>query len=429
MENAVDITRLVKSIGRGEKKVVAVNGIDLTIPRGQIVSLLGPNGAGKTTLNDIILGLTTQTSGTISVLGKRPAQAVNDSQVSALLQSDGFRYDMSVEEVVRYIAAAYPHKVETTALMERTELFELRSRKVAKLSGGELQRLRFTLAMIADPELSVLDEPTAGMDVRARKAFWETMRAEAFKGRTVIFATHYLNEAEEFADRIVLMNKGSIITRRSIRSHRRQEQRGAIMTMIGLDFRTYMRNPETLFFTIGLPLGLYLIFGVAQEFGEMRVGHGNVNAAILVNMSLYSGVLAVVGYAGTAAVEKIQGWGRQLALTPMSDSKILRNRIMTSMLVCLAPLVVLLAVGFFMGARADDGRLFISFALIVLLASSFTLYGLGVIARYPVTGGTWTDARGSMLDESLTFALVNYVGWLAIFGLLALWALRRSRAR
>lgn len=84
MENAVDITRLVKSIGRGEKKVVAVNGIDLTIPRGQIVSLLGPNGAGKTTLNDIILGLTTQTSGTISVLGKRPAQAVNDSQVSAL---------------------------------------------------------------------------------------------------------------------------------------------------------------------------------------------------------------------------------------------------------------------------------------------------------------------------------------------------------
>lgn len=205
--NVIEARGLTKTFG----KVRAVGGIVFSIGRGQILALLGPNGAGKTTTLDMILGLTTPTSGSLDVLGGSPGDAVRAGRISALLQTGGLLADLSVRDTVRYIAAAYRNPAPIDEVLERTGLTEIADRRVSKCSGGEQQRLKFALALLAEPDILVLDEPTTGMDVGARRKFWDTMHAEATGGRTVIFATHYLNEAEEFADRIILMNRGTIV--------------------------------------------------------------------------------------------------------------------------------------------------------------------------------------------------------------------------
>lgn len=191
--------------------VHAVAGVDLDILRGQIVALLGPNGAGKTTLLDMVLGLTSPTQGSIQVLGETPHQAVVNGKISAMLQTGGLLRDLTVRETVNLIASTYRRSLDPDDVMRRTGLEPLARRAVAKCSGGEQQRLRFALALLCDPQVMILDEPTAAMDVNARRDFWATMRQEAREGRTIIFATHYLQEADEFAERIVLMAAGRIV--------------------------------------------------------------------------------------------------------------------------------------------------------------------------------------------------------------------------
>ena len=192
--------------------VVAVDRIDLVIPVGEVVALLGPNGAGKTTTLDIVLGLTEPTRGTARVLGRAPREAVQAGLVSAVLQTGGLLADLTVGETVQYVAATYgEHHDDPADVLARAGLSDLAGRRVSKCSGGQQQRLRFALALLADPELLVLDEPTAGMDVAARREFWAVMREEAARGRTVVFATHYLEEADDFADRIVLVADGRVV--------------------------------------------------------------------------------------------------------------------------------------------------------------------------------------------------------------------------
>ena len=192
--------------------VVAVDRIDLTIPIGEVVALLGPNGAGKTTTLDIVLGLIEPTRGTARVLGRSPREAVQAGLVSAVLQTGGLLADLTVGETVQYVAATYgEHHDDPADVLARAGLSELAGRRVSKCSGGQQQRLRFALALLADPQLLVLDEPTAGMDVAARREFWAVMREEAARGRTVVFATHYLEEADDFADRIVLVADGRVV--------------------------------------------------------------------------------------------------------------------------------------------------------------------------------------------------------------------------
>ena len=190
--------------------VKAVDGIDVEVAQGEIVAFLGPNGAGKTTTLDMVLGLVTPTAGTIEVLGMAPRQAVTVGQISAVLQTGGLLRDLTVLETVRTIAALHGALDRVATIMERTGLARLATRKVGKCSGGEQQRLRFALALLPDPRVLVLDEPTAGMDAAARRDFWETMRAETSTGRTIIFATHYLEEAQAFAPRTVLIDHGRI---------------------------------------------------------------------------------------------------------------------------------------------------------------------------------------------------------------------------
>ncbi len=195
----------------GSAAVTAVDGIDLTVRPGEIVAFLGPNGAGKTTTLDMVLGLTSPTSGSVQVYGQHPRAAVAAGRVSAVLQTGGLLRDLSVRETVQMIASTFETHAGIEEVLERADLVGIASRKVSKCSGGEQQRLRYALALLPDPDLIVLDEPTAGMDVGSRQSFWETMYADADAGRTVVFATHYLEEADAFAQRIVMVAGGSVV--------------------------------------------------------------------------------------------------------------------------------------------------------------------------------------------------------------------------
>ncbi|MGA8044977.1 MAG: ABC transporter ATP-binding protein [Dermatophilaceae bacterium] len=207
----IHLTEVSKTFRTPDGFMTAVDGIDLTVAHGEVLALLGPNGAGKTTTIDMVLGLTQPSSGTIEVLGDSPRSAVLAGRVSAVLQTGGLLADLRTRETVRLIASTFDSPCDVDEVMERAGILHLADRRVSKLSGGEQQRLRFALALIPEPDLLILDEPTAGMDVGARREFWSTMHCEAARGRTVIFATHYLEEAEEFADRIVMMSEGRIV--------------------------------------------------------------------------------------------------------------------------------------------------------------------------------------------------------------------------
>jgi ABC-2 type transport system ATP-binding protein len=191
--------------------VTAVDDIDLTVRPGEIVAFLGPNGAGKTTTVDMLLGLTSPTAGTVEVYGEAPGRAVAAGRVSAVMQTGGLLRDFTVLETVQVIASLHGRRDRVEEAVERAGLTAIAGRRVQACSGGEQQRLRFALALVPDPDLIILDEPTTGMDVATRQAFWETMRADAAGGRTIVFATHYLAEADEFAERTVLMAGGRIV--------------------------------------------------------------------------------------------------------------------------------------------------------------------------------------------------------------------------
>lgn len=209
---AINARGLVKEFRRSSDDVVrAVDGVDLEVPSGQIVAFLGPNGAGKTTTIDMLLGLTEPDAGRVTVAGLAPRAAILAGKVSAVLQTGGLLADLTVEETAQLIASTFETHRPVGEVIERAGLTTLANRRVSKCSGGEQQRLRFALALLPDPEVLILDEPTAGMDVRARYQFWDTMRAETASGRTVVFATHYLEEADSFAERIVMISSGRVV--------------------------------------------------------------------------------------------------------------------------------------------------------------------------------------------------------------------------
>lgn len=204
---AIQLTGLTKKFG----DVEAVRGIDLTIDQGEIVAFLGPNGAGKTSTLDIVLGLSKPTSGSANVLGFKPREAISRGLVSAVMQTGGLLKDLTVSETVRYTASLFADTRPVDEVLERAGILELADRKVQKCSGGEQQRLRFAMALLSEPALLLLDEPTTGMDVEGRRAFWSAIREDAQAGRTVLFATHYLEEADQYADRIILISHGKIV--------------------------------------------------------------------------------------------------------------------------------------------------------------------------------------------------------------------------
>src|SRR5690349_23444365 len=195
-EPAVDLDGVVKRFGA----VTAVDGISLRIRPGEVVALLGPNGAGKTSTVDMLLGLSAPTEGTARVYGRPPREAVALGLVSAVMQTGGLLKDYTVEETVRLTAVLFGKpRTAVAEAVERAGLSDVAGRLVGKCSGGQQQRLRFAMALLPDPELLILDEPTTGMHVAGRHDFWTAIRADARRGRTVGLATHYLEEAAAYA--------------------------------------------------------------------------------------------------------------------------------------------------------------------------------------------------------------------------------------
>ncbi|MEV4759642.1 ABC transporter ATP-binding protein [Micromonospora sp. NPDC049559] len=204
---AVELTRLTKTFG----PVTAVSDLSLRIEPGEVVAFLGPNGAGKTTTIDMVLGLARPTSGTVRVYGQSPADAIALGRIAAVMQTGGLLKDLTVAETVRMTASFFGQTRPVEEVLERAGITEIADRMVGKCSGGQQQRLRFAMALLPDPDLMILDEPTTGMDVEGRRDFWNAIRQDARGGRTILFATHYLEEADAYADRIVLVRQGRIV--------------------------------------------------------------------------------------------------------------------------------------------------------------------------------------------------------------------------
>lgn len=211
MTLALKLHQVEKTFRTRTGTVHAVQGVSITIEPGEVVALLGENGAGKTTLLDMVLGLSTPTSGTLELGGVSPSEAVRGGRVGAVLQTGGLLKDLTVHDQIAMIAATHGCPERTPEVLEAAGLTDISNRKISKCSGGQQQKIKFALALLAHPAFLVLDEPTAGMDVNARGSFWEAMHALAARGTTILFATHYLEEAENFADRVLLMAGGRLI--------------------------------------------------------------------------------------------------------------------------------------------------------------------------------------------------------------------------
>jgi len=207
----VELRGLVKSFRSPAGPVRAVRGIDVTIKAGETVALLGPNGAGKSTTIDMLLGLAAPDAGTVTIFGRSPSDAIATGAVGAMLQTGALIRDLTVRELVTMMASLYPSPMDVEETLVLAGIEDVADQRTNKLSGGETQRVRAAVALVSDPELLVLDEPTVAMDVEGRLAFWTTMRTFAARGKTILFATHYLDEADAYADRAVLMARGRVV--------------------------------------------------------------------------------------------------------------------------------------------------------------------------------------------------------------------------
>ncbi|MFC9077202.1 ABC transporter ATP-binding protein [Streptomyces sp. NPDC057062] len=204
---AVSFTGAVKTYGA----VRAVDGVDMRIAQGETVALLGRNGAGKSTTISLLLGLVQADEGTVELFGTAPERSVLAGRVGAMLQDSRAVPRVTVRELVSFVEGRYPAPMPVAQALELAGITDLAGRRVDRLSGGQTQRVRYAVALAGNPSLLVLDEPTAALDVEARHSFWRSMREYAGLGRTVLFSTHYLEEADAHADRIIVIDRGRVV--------------------------------------------------------------------------------------------------------------------------------------------------------------------------------------------------------------------------
>ena len=206
---AISVCDLRKSYGALE----AVRGISFEVERGEVFGLLGPNGAGKTTTVEILEGYRKRDGGSVEVLGVDPAHAAGDwrDRIGVVLQSSAMYETLSVVEMLRLFAGYYESSRPVDEVVELVGLRDQRDQVVRRLSGGQRRRLDLGLALVGDPELIFLDEPTTGFDPHARRQAWETLRSLRGLGKTIVLTTHYLDEAERLADRVAVLRRGEIV--------------------------------------------------------------------------------------------------------------------------------------------------------------------------------------------------------------------------
>jgi ABC-2 type transport system ATP-binding protein len=206
---AIEVRDLRKRYGDFE----ALRGIDIAVRRGEVFGLLGPNGAGKTTTVEILEGYRFRSEGTVSVLGHDPALRSIElrRRIGIVLQSGGIYSHITPREALAHWAGFYPHPRAVGEVLTLAGLDEFADVRARKLSGGQLRRLDFALALVGDPELIFLDEPTTGFDPEARRTAWETVRSLRELGKTILLTTHYLDEAQELADRVAIVKDGRVL--------------------------------------------------------------------------------------------------------------------------------------------------------------------------------------------------------------------------
>ncbi|MFA9555722.1 ABC transporter ATP-binding protein [Evansella sp. AB-rgal1] len=208
----MDIIMKIEGVTKTFKKNKAVDGVSFNIKQGEVIAILGPNGAGKTTTIMMMLGLLNTTSGQIKVFGLEPKSKEVRERVGAMLQDVSVVDALTVKEVIKLFRSYYPNPMSFQELVALTGLNEEDLKKKSeKLSGGQKRRLSFALALAGDPDLLFFDEPTVGMDITSRNLFWKTMNELKARGKTIIFTTHYLQEADDTAERIILFHQGKIV--------------------------------------------------------------------------------------------------------------------------------------------------------------------------------------------------------------------------
>src|SRR5579863_8437509 len=200
-----------ENVSKHYGQLKAVDGLSLDLRAGETVALLGPNGAGKSTSLDMLLALRKPTAGKIQMFGNDPYHAVKSGRVGAMLQSGGLMPEVTVRELVTLVAGLHPRPVPVDTTLRRAGIADIADQRVDRLSGGQTQRVRFSLAIAGESDLIVLDEPTTAMDVETRRRFWAQMKEEVAEGKTLLFATHYLEEADQAADRILVINRGRLL--------------------------------------------------------------------------------------------------------------------------------------------------------------------------------------------------------------------------
>ncbi len=210
-ERTADVAICLQGLQKRYGHIQAVAGVDVEVRAGEVVAILGPNGAGKSTTVDMVLGLTPPDAGTVQVWGRTAQAACRAGMVGAMLQTGGLLGTVTVGELVDGLRQLSPHPLSLQEVLQTARIDDIAGQRTDKLSGGQTQRVRFALAITGNPDLLVLDEPTVAMDVTTRRSFWASMRTWTDRGRTVLFATHYLEEADAYADRVVLMSRGRVV--------------------------------------------------------------------------------------------------------------------------------------------------------------------------------------------------------------------------
>lgn len=206
-----ELTGASKQFGNGSAAVQAVRGLDLEVRSGELLALLGPNGAGKSTAIGMLTGLTAPTSGTARLFGRDPRDVPARRRLGVMLQASGVPQTLRVRELLTEFRGYYPHPLTMAQIITAAGLDGFENRMFGELSGGQQRRVLFGIALAGDPDLLLFDEPTTGLDVEARRGLWDTLRELARSGRGVVLTTHYLEEADALADRIVVIDRGMMI--------------------------------------------------------------------------------------------------------------------------------------------------------------------------------------------------------------------------
>ena len=291
--------------------VQALDGIDLTVEQGEVVAVLGPNGAGKTTAIAVMLGLSRPSGGRVACFGGDPTRFAARSRVGVMLQESGVPNSLRVAEVVGLFRRYYPYTLPLADILARADLTFKRDALVSTLSGGQRQRLYFALAIAGDPDLLFLDEPTVGMDVNARRAFWEQVEGFAALGKTVLFCTHYLDEADAFAQRVVMLADGRVIAEGSPRDIKRLVAATSVRfrSDVGLERVASLPQAQRVAFEEGVitvatnepEALLQRLFAEGVALHDLRVLDADL-AAAFVHLTNGAG-----GFAGGAAAAKAKG--------------------------------------------------------------------------------------------------------------------------